>query len=141
MGIRLLAAARRGMMRHDIVSDVLYALNNAERFGKRTCVVPASKLVKNLLLAMQKNGYIGNFEFVDDGKSGKFDVQMIGRINKSRSIRPRFAVKKGEYEKWETRYLPAKDFGILLVSTPGGIMTQKDAMQSGKGGRLVAYVY
>ena len=128
-------------MRHDIVSDVLYALNNAEKIGKRICTVPASKLVKNLLLAMQKNGYIGNFEFIDDGKSGKFNVQMIGRINKSRSIRPRFAVKKDEYEKWETRYLPAKDFGILLISTPEGIITQKDAMQSGTGGRLVAYVY
>lgn len=128
-------------MRHDIVSDVLYALNNAEKIGKRICTVPASKMVKNLLLTMQKNGYIGNFEFIDDGKSGKFDVHMIGRINKSRSIRPRFAVKKGDYEKWETRYLPAKEFGILLVSTPGGIVTQKEAMKLGTGGRLVAYVY
>jgi len=128
-------------MRHDIVSDVLYGLNNAEKFGKKTCVVPASKLVKNLLLAVQKTGYIGSFEFIDDSKSGSFSVQMIGRINKSRAIRPRFAVKKNEYEKWETRYLPAKGFGILLVSTPNGIMTQKEAMESNIGGRLVAYVY
>lgn len=128
-------------MRHDIVSDVLYGLNNAEKVGKRACVVPASKLVKNILLAVQKNGYIGNFEFIDDGKSGSFSIQLIGRINKSRSIRPRFAVKKGEFKKWEGRYLPAKDFGILLVSTPKGIMTQKEAMESDTGGRLVAYVY
>ena len=90
---------------------------------------------------MQKSGYIGSFEFIDDGKSGKFKVSLIGKINKSRCIKPRFAVKKGEYEKWEARYLPSKGFGILVLSTPKGVMNQIDAAAAGAGGRLLCYAY
>ncbi len=128
-------------MRHDILPDILYALNNAEKNGKRSCIVPASSTVKNVLMVIQKAGYIGKFEFIDDGKSGKFSVELIGKINKSRGIRPRFALKKSEFKKWETKYLPARDFGVLIVSTPKGIMTQKEAQEKGLGGRLLGYVY
>lgn len=128
-------------MRHDILSDVLFAINNAEKNGKKGCTVPASKMIKNVLLAMQKTNYIGSFEFIDDGKSGRFGIELIGRINESRAIRPRFAVKNMGYEKWESRYLPAKDFGILIVSTPKGVMDQKEAMSKGLGGRLLGYVW
>lgn len=128
-------------MRHDLLSDVMYVLNNAEEIGERFCNVPASSLVKNVLMVMQKAGYISSFEFIDDGKSGSFRVELVGKINKSRSIRPRFAVKKDEYEKWESRYLPSKGFGILIVSTPKGVMSQKDAAAAGTGGRLLGYVY
>ncbi len=128
-------------MRHDILSDVLFAINNAEKNGKKSCTVPASKMIKNVLLVMQKTNYIGSFEFIDDGKSGKFSIELIGRINESRAIRPRFAVKSMGYEKWENRYLPAKDFGMLIVSTPKGVMDQKEAMSKGLGGRLLGYVW
>ncbi len=128
-------------MRHDNVSDTLYVLNNAENIGKRSCMVPASKLVKNLLMTVQKSGYIGKFEFIDDGKSGKFRVDLIGKINKARAVRPRFAVRKNEYEKWSARYLPAKKFGMLIISTPNGVMAHSEAEKSGLGGRLVGYVY
>ena len=128
-------------MRHDIVADIFYVLNNAENIGKRQCIVPASKLVKNILMTIQRAGYIGNFEFIDDSKSGSFKVDLVGKINSSRAIRPRFAVKRGKYEKWSARYLPAKNFGILVVSTPKGVMTQKEADEAGLGGRLVGFVY
>ena len=128
-------------MRHDILSDVLYVINNAENIGKSSCIVPASSLVKDVLMVMKNSAYIGNFEFVDDGKSGHFNVDLIGRINKSRSIKPRFPVKKDEYEKWESRYLPARNFGILIVSTPKGVMSQDDAAKQNIGGRLIGFVY
>lgn len=128
-------------MRHRIISDVLYVINNAENIGRRFCSVPASSLVKNTLMVMQKSDYIGNFEFIDDGKSGSFKVELIGKINKSRTVNPRFAIKKGEYEKWESRYTPAKGFGILIVSTSQGVMSQKEAQKKGLGGRLIGYVY
>ena len=114
-------------MRHDLLSDVLYVINNAEKIGRRTCIVPASSLVKEVLAAVQKAGW--------------FRIDLIGRINKSRAIRPRFAVKKDEFEKWESRYLPAKGFGILIISTPKGVMNQKEALEKATGGRLLAYIY
>ena len=120
-------------MRQDLLSDVMYVINNAENVGKAICVIPASRLIKDVLIVMQKADYIGSFEFIDDGKSGFFNVQLIGRINKSRSIKPRFAVKKNEYEKWEERYLPAIGLGILIVSTPKGVVSQKEAEKMGLG--------
>lgn len=128
-------------MRHDILSDVLYVMNNAEKIGKATCTVPASNLVKNVLKVMQKENYIGNFEMIDDGKTGVFRVELIGRINHSRVIKPRFFVKKNGYEKWEKRYLPAKGFGMMIISTPKGVMSQREAEKLGVGGRLLGYVY
>ena len=128
-------------MRQDLLSDVMYVINNAENMGKGSCTIPASRMIKNILMVMKKSGYIDSFEFIDDGKSGSFAVHLVGRINQSRAIKPRFAVKKDEYEKWEERYLPATDFGILIVSTPKGIMSQKEATKLGLGGRLLCYVY
>jgi small subunit ribosomal protein S8 len=56
-------------------------------------------------------------------------------------IQPRFFVKKDEYEKWEKRYLPARGFGIMIVSTSKGVMSQKEAESLKIGGRLLGYVY
>jgi len=128
-------------MRHDLLSDVLYTISNAEKIGKKTCNVPASSMVKNVLKVMQDSKYIGNFEFIDDGKSGAFAIDLIGKINKTRTIKPRFSIKHDGFEKWESRYLPAKGFGLLIVSTSKGIMSQKEAKEKGIGGRLVAYIY
>ena len=128
-------------MRQDLLSDLLYVLNNGERFGKRIVEVPASNLVKAVLKVMKESGYIGNYEFIEDGKSGKMKIELIGRINESRAIKPRFAIKSNEFEKWEARYLPAKEFGILIVSTSKGVMNQKEAEKQNLGGELLAYVY
>ncbi len=128
-------------MRHDLLADALYVINNAEKIGRKTCKIPASKLLKEVLMVIQRAGYIGSFEFVDDRKSGEFVLELVGKINKIRAIRPRFPVPKDEFEKWEARYLPARDFGLLIISTPKGVMSQKEAEEQGIGGRLLGYVY
>ena len=48
-------------MRQDLLSDVMYVINNAENMGKDTCIVPASRLIKDMLMVMQKSGYLGSF--------------------------------------------------------------------------------
>lgn len=115
--------------------------SNEERNKKECVICPASKLVRQILRLMQSNGYIGEIELIDDGRSGKFKVQLFGRINDCRAINPYFSTKVTELEKWEKRFLPAKDFGIIMLSTPQGIMTQRDAREKSTGGRLLAYVY
>jgi len=90
---------------------------------------------------MQLNGYIGEFEFIDDGRQGKFKVQLLGRINKCGSVKPRFAVKATEFEEWEKKFLPSRDVGILVVSTSQGVVAHRDAEERNLGGRLLAYVY
>ena len=109
---------------------------------KDSCVIsPASKLIGEVLSTMQKENYIGNFEYIDDNRAGQFKVELEGNINKCGVIKPRHAVKKDEFEKFEKRYLPAKNFGILIVTTPEGIMTHYEAKERGIGGRLLAYMY
>lgn len=116
-------------------------LSNAMR-NKRECVInPASKLLGRVLRVMQLNGYVGEFEFVDDGRSGKFRVQLLGRINKCGAVKPRFQVKADEIEKWEKHFLPSRDVGILVISTPQGVISHKEAKEKKVGGRLLAFTY
>ena len=126
----------------DPIADAMSALKNAERRGKNVCVLkPASKLIGTILKTMQKHGYVGEFEFVDDGKSGVYKVKLLKRINGCGAIKPQFSVKLDEYEKFEKRFLPGKSIGFLIVTTPHGVMTQEEATKRHSGGRLIAYVY
>ncbi len=129
-------------MLNDPLADALATIKNAERVGKRECMVkPASKLIGRVLKVMQDYGYIEAFEWIDDGKGGIFKVKLKGNINNCNVIKPRHAIKKGEFEKWEARYLPAENFGLLILTTNKGVISQHEAKKEGIGGRLLAYVY
>ena len=126
----------------DPLANALSKIQNHERARKREVVLaPASKLINEVLHIMQAEGFIGEFEFIDDGKAGKFKVALQGKVNGCGVIKPQYSTKRDEYEKWEKRYLPAAGFGVLVVSTQQGVMTHKKAMELGLGGRLLAYVY
>jgi len=128
-------------MRHDLLADTLSTIKNAENIGKKECTTPASNLIREVLRVMQDHGYIGTFEFIDDGRSGKFRIELKGVINNANVIKPRYAIKVGEFEKWEKRFLPARDFGILILSTNQGVMDHNKAKEKHVGGQLLAFVY
>lgn len=126
----------------DTLANGLITIINNEVRNKRECVIsPASKLLGRVLRIMQLNGYIGEFEFIDDGRSGKFKVQLLGRINKCGAIKPRFPVKVSEFEQWEKKFLPSRDVGILVASTSKGVISHREAEEKNLGGRLLAFVY
>jgi small subunit ribosomal protein S8 len=126
----------------DPLANALTNMRNNEMQGNNRCFIsPASKMIGQVLRTMQKEGYIGEFEYVDDGKAGQFTVELEGNINKCGVIKPRHAVKNDEFEKFEKRYLPSKNFGIIILSTSEGIMTHQEAKEKGIGGRLLVYVY
>lgn len=127
---------------NDPLSNALVTIMNNELRNKRECVVnPASKMMGHVLRLLQKNGYIGQFEFVDDGRFGKFKVQLLGRINKCSAIRPRYYTKIKNLEAWEKQFLPSRELGILILSTSKGILSHKEAKRKKVGGQLIAYVY
>ena len=129
-------------MRHDPLSDAMTLIKNAEMTGHMECNIrPSSKLIGHVLKVMQEYGYIGNFEYLEDGRAGEFKVQLTGNINKCGAIRPRFAAKRNELEKFDTRYLPAQDFGVLILTTTKGVLSHRQAREEGVGGKLLAYVY
>ncbi len=126
----------------DTLSNGLTTIINNEMRNKRECIIsPASKLLGRVLRIMQLNGFVGEFEFIDDGRSGKFKVQLLGRINKCGAIRPRFPVKFEEFETWEKKFLPSRDVGIMVVSTSNGVISHREAEEKNIGGRLLAFVY
>ena len=129
-------------MQQDPLNDAMSVIRNAERVGRGECVVrPSSKLIGRVLKVMQEAGYIRQFEYVDDGRSGMFRVNLAGQINDCGVIRPRYSVRTGELEKYEARYLPAQDFGVLILTTTKGVLTHTQAKQGGVGGKLLAFVY
>jgi small subunit ribosomal protein S8 len=125
----------------DIVANALNTIKTHEMVGRRECTVPFSKLIENVLSILKREGYIEDFAFVDNGRGGEFKVVLSGKINNIGVIKPRFPVKKDEWQKFEVRYLPAYNIGLLIVSTSQGVMTNYEARKRGIGGRLIAYVY
>ena len=126
----------------DPLADAMSVIKNAESVGKPECIIhPASKLIGRALKVMADRDYIGEFEFIDDGKSGMFRVKLLGRINRCGVIKPRFSTKVADLEKWEKRFLPARNFGVLILSTSKGVMAHSDARAQSLGGQLLAYVY
>jgi small subunit ribosomal protein S8 len=129
-------------MLNDPLADALSLMRNAEIKGKGKCTIqPSSKLIGSVLNLLKEKGYIGEFERIDDGKAGVFQVKLLGNINNCGVIKPRYPVKRENLEKWESRYLPARDFGILILTTTQGIVTHAEAKKIGIGGKLLAYVY
>lgn len=129
-------------MLNDPLANVMSLILNNELIGKSECLIkPVSKVVKEVLKVMKENNYVGDFKEVEDSRGNYIKLSLIGNINKCGVIKPRYSVKSNEFEKFEKRYLPAKDVGILFVSTPRGIMAHYDAESKKTGGRFLAYCY
>ncbi len=129
-------------MLNDPLASALSKMLHYDETGKRECIIkPSSKVIKKVLEVMQDNHYVGSFEEVKDVRGNYLKVNLIGRINKCGAVKPRFSVTLKEYKKFEKRYLPARNFGILIVSTAKGIMTHEEAKKKKLGGRLISYVY
>ncbi len=129
-------------MLNDPLANALSLIKNAELRGKGTCrIQPSSKLIGGILNLLREKEYISEFEFIDDGKAGAFDVTLRGNINNCGVIKPRYPVKRDDLEKWEARYLPAQDFGLLILTTTNGVVSHQEAKKQGIGGKVLAYIY
>lgn len=129
-------------MLNDPLANTMSLILNSEAIGKSECLIkPVSKVIKELLKVMKEHNYIADFAEVEDSRGNYIKLSLAGNINKCGVIRPRYSVKSNEFEKFESRYLPAKDVGILFVSTPRGIMTHYDSKSKKTGGRLLAFCY
>jgi small subunit ribosomal protein S15Ae len=86
-------------------------------------------------------GYIGEFEIVDDHRSGKIVVNLLGRVNKCGVISPRFDLAVNEYENWVMKLLPSRQFGFLVLTTSYGIMDHEEAKRKHTGGKILGFFY
>ncbi|MCI4357073.1 MAG: 30S ribosomal protein S8 [Thermoplasmata archaeon] len=129
-------------MQHDLLNDALVSLRHADREGKaRVTLQPTSRLIGEVLRIFREHKYIEEFTFVADGRGGQYDVTLARRINSCGVVKPRIAVRGRDLEGYESRFLPAQDFGLLVLSTNQGVMSHQKARELKIGGKLVAYVY
>lgn len=128
-------------MATDPFAEALNAIKTHEIDGKRVCKVKNSTLLTDVLTVIARYGYIKGFEVVDNGRFKEVVIHLLGRINNSGVIKPRFPVKFDNIHEYERKFIPSVDFGILLVSTSQGVMSNREARDKRLGGRLVAYIY
>ncbi len=129
-------------MMHDTIATAISKIENYEKSGKKECLItPVSKITKEILKILNKHQYIGDVEEVKTSRPPVIKVNLLGNINRMKVIKPRIATKAKDLEKYEKRYLPAKDFGIIIISTQEGYITHQEAKQKNIGGKLIAYCY
>ncbi|KAK7359702.1 hypothetical protein VNO77_01665 [Canavalia gladiata] len=140
--VTLIWVCRVTMVRVSVLNDALKSMYNAEKRGKRQVMIrPSSKVIIKFLLVMQKHGYIGEFEYVDDHRAGKIVVELNGRLNKCGVISPRFDVGVKEIEGWTARLLPSRQFGYIVLTTSAGIMDHEEARRKNVGGKVLGFFY
>ena len=127
---------------NDTLANAMSVISNSEKLGRSSCSIkPCSVTIKRILDLFKDNLLLGDFTEVEDGRGNYLSINLLGKINKCGAIKPRYAVNYKGYEKYEKRYLPAKGFGFLVVSTSSGVMTHEDAVKKKIGGKLLAYIY
>jgi len=125
----------------DHLADALNTIKTHEIVGQNVCTVRATRLIEEVLRVLKDHNYLKEYTKVEDGRGGLFEVALDGRINDCGVIKPRMPVKRHEWAKKEQQFIPGFGVGLLIVSTPDGIMTNMDADKKRVGGRLLAYVY
>jgi small subunit ribosomal protein S8 len=125
----------------DRLSEAINTIKTNEHIGRQSCVLRSTKLIRAIMDIMQRNSYINGYEEFDDRYMKMMKVSLSNKINEIGVIKPRLAVTKDEIQQYESRFIPSRDFGILIVSTSHGLLTNKEAKEKGTGGRLIAYVY
>ncbi|MEM4625286.1 MAG: 30S ribosomal protein S8 [Candidatus Pacearchaeota archaeon] len=124
-------------MSQDIISDALNKIMNAKRSGKEEVVVTRfSKVLVKVMEIAKEHNYIKEFKL-----DGRNMIISIGELHECKTIKPRYNVKKDGIFKYIRRYLPAKDMGIIIISTNKGMMTHYQAIENKIGGALIAYFF
>lgn len=125
-----------------LLAETLSAIKNAEVRNKTKIIrKPTSKLLIDVLKIVMREGYLSNIEMYEDKRGGEIRISLKGKINNIGVISPHFSVKYTGLEKFEKRFLPAKDFGMLILTTSKGVMTHIEAKEKKLGGKLLAFVY
>ena len=130
------------MSNNDPLSACLSKINNSEKVSKNEVVIYGiSTIMKQVLKILQDKEYIGKIEYVENPRGGLAKIELMGHINSCGAIKPRFKVNYNDIDRYEKRFLPAKAFGVLIISTSKGLMTNDEAKEKHLGGRLIGYCY
>ena len=124
-------------MSQDIVADALNQIMNAKRSSQNSVTVKKySKVLLGILAIGKLKGYIKSYKA--DGTELTIE---FGKVNACKAVKPRYVVKAKTIDKYVRRYLPARDMGVIIISTSQGLMTHQTAIEKNIGGGVIAYFY
>jgi len=126
-------------MSHDVVADALNMIWNAKKAGKTTVKINhISNLLIEILKIMKQEDAVKKYKI--NSKEKSIEVT-IGNLTECRAIKPRFTCDVSQIEKYRRRFLPARNLGVMIVSTNKGLLTHEEAQKETTGGCLMAYFY
>ena len=128
----------------DAIADMLTRIRNANAAKHDSVKIPASNMKKAIAQILVDEGYIKSFTVEEDGKQGVLDIQLKYGPNKSQVITGLSRVSKPGlriYTNCEDMPKVMKGLGIAILSTPKGIMTDKDARKANVGGEVLAFIW
>ncbi len=127
----------------DPIADMLTRIRNANSARHETVDVPASNMKKAIAAILLEEGYIKNYQVIEDGKQGVIRIA-LKYVGKEKVISGIQRVSKPGLRIYKnTEELPKvlKGLGIAIISTSKGIMTDKKARQENVGGEVLAFVW
>ena len=128
----------------DVIADMLTRIRNANDAKHDTVDIPASNLKKSIAQILLEEGYIKNFQIVEDGKQGIIRVTLKYAAGKQKVIHGLRRVSKPGlriYSNCEDMPRVMNGLGIAIVSTSKGVMTDKKARIANVGGEILAFVW
>ena len=128
----------------DVIADMLTRIRNANDAKHDTVDIPASNLKKSIAQILLYEGYIKNFQIVEDGKQGIIRVTLKYAAGKQKVIHGLRRVSKPGlriYSNCEDMPRVMNGLGVAIVSTSKGVMTDKKARQNNVGGEVLAFVW
>jgi len=128
----------------DVIADMLTRIRNANDAKHETVDVPASNLKKSIAEILLEEGYIKNYQIVEDGKQGIIRIALKYAPGKQKVIQGLRRVSKPGlriYSNCEDMPKVMNGLGIAIVSTSKGVMTDKKARQANVGGEILAFVW
>ncbi|MBQ5310668.1 MAG: 30S ribosomal protein S8 [Oscillospiraceae bacterium] len=128
----------------DSIADLLTRIRNANTAKHPTVDVPASNIKKAIVQILVDEGYIKNYQIIEDGKQGIIRITLKYGENKSQVITGLRRVSKPGlriYSSCEDMPKVMRGLGIAIVSTPKGVMTDKKARELNVGGEVLAFVW
>mgnify|MGYP006267475859 CR=1 FL=1 len=132
-------------MHTDPISDFLTRIRNAQRAGHKVVDIPASKLKHEMTRVLHEQGYIRKYKFIQDGPQGVIKVALkYDKVSRKPAITILQRVSKPglrRYSKATAMPRVRNGLGIAIVSTPNGVMTDKNARQQNVGGEVLCFVY
>ena len=127
----------------DPIADMLTRIRNANQMKHATVSMPASRLKLEILNVLKNEGYISEYEKIEDGKQGIIKVT-LKYVEKTRVIKGLKRISKPGLRVYaKSSELPKvlNGLGIAIISTSNGIMTDREARQQKLGGEVIALVW